>query len=55
MKIKVWVCTNKVGSKSVREIEINDDEWNEMEESEKDDICMETMNEMIEWGYKTLS
>lgn len=55
MKLSVWACTNKVGSKSLREIEIDDEELEGMTEEERekyiDEYCQDEMRQMIEWGW----
>lgn len=51
MKIRVWVATRKVGSKCESTIEVDADEWHEMCDEEKEELCQEKMFAMIEWGY----
>ena len=56
MKIKVFVSTNKVGSRCESEIEIDDSELEGYEGSEREEFitesCRDAMFEMIEWGYE---
>jgi len=52
IKIMVWVCTNKIGSRSERIIEFDKDEWERIGELGRDEACSETMHEMIEWNYE---
>ena len=47
MKIRVEVSTNKVGSKSTREVELDDDTPDE----DIDQIVEDVKNEMIEWNW----
>lgn len=49
--VTVYVRTDKIGSRCTREIEFDAEEWADMSESEKDEVCRETMFEMIEWGF----
>ncbi len=48
-KIKVTVQTNKVGSKC-EEI-IDEPDWDEMTDDERENVCMDVMFEMIDWNY----
>jgi hypothetical protein len=51
MKVTVSVSTNRVGSNTTREIEVDDEEWASMTEAEREEFCKETMFEMISWDY----
>ncbi len=55
IKVKVSVSTWKVGSQTETELEFNRDEWEEMSDEERDDICREQMFELIEWNYEVVS
>ena len=50
MKIRVWVSTNKINSKCVREIEIDDDTI----DSDIEQIAEDTKNEMTEWNWEKI-
>lgn len=56
MKVKVWVCTNKVGSKSERIIDVDVDD--DMTSDERESSINEQVNEfilsgtLVEWGWK---
>ena len=56
MRIKIWVSTNKVGSKCEKIISIPDDEWEDWRdnghEQERDEFLLEQMNDMIEWNWE---
>ena len=52
MKVKVYVSTRYVGSKSEDIIEIDDEEWADMSDREKDEVMQEAMFDLIEWGYE---
>lgn len=49
--ITVSVSTNRVGSRTEREITFDRLEWESMTEKERDEVCLDTMFEMIEWNY----
>lgn len=54
MKIKLWASTKYVGSKATREITVDDDEWAEMSESDKDEFMLEEFwnSNIVEWGWE---
>lgn len=56
MKFILYVGTGFVGCKHEDEIEIDDDEYNDMTESERtaylDSVAQEFMNDRIEYGWK---
>lgn len=54
MKVKVWLKTNLVNSERYKIIEIDDEEWNDMFDAEREDVCREVMFEMIDWGFEEL-
>lgn len=51
IKIIVYLNTNKVGSKVTKSFETEKADWESMSDEEKDELCKETMEEMIEWGW----
>lgn len=52
MTITVYVATNKLGSKCSHDFEIPDQEWAEMNEAEREKLCLEVMFNMIEWNWQ---
>lgn len=54
MKVRLWVMTDRVGSKVEREIGVDDEDWEDMDDLEKDRMMFDTLtnSSMIEWGYK---
>lgn len=54
MKVKVYVSTGYVGSKKEDVVEIDDEEWTDMSENERNDYFLEVMFEMINWGWEPL-
>lgn len=52
MKITVWAQTNKVGSRSETSFEIDKEEWDEMPEDERTDLCREMLPNIINWGWE---
>lgn len=53
-KIVGYVMTDRVGSKSEFEFEIDDDELAHLSEREIDDMALEAMYERIEWNYEVV-
>lgn len=54
VKIKVFVSTNKVGSKTERIIEVDRDEYDEMLPLDIEDMCKEVMYDMIIWDFEVV-
>lgn len=54
VKIKVHVSTGKVGSRVGTEIEVDADDWADMDAKERDEMCRDRMFELIEWGYEVV-
>ena len=53
MKVEITVRTDKVGSNMERIIKIDDDEWNDMDDQERDEHALGiVLQNMIEWGYE---
>lgn len=52
-KFKLWIATDRVGSKTDREVEVDAEEWEELSETERDEYMYdELMNScMFEWGF----
>ena len=53
-KIRVWICTNKVGSKCEDVVEYSDEEWEEMHESEREQELQSVVWNVAEWGYEVV-
>jgi len=53
MKIKIWVATDKVGSKTERVISLDNKSWNEANEWERDEMIFDELvnKSLFEWGY----
>lgn len=51
LKIKVFIRTDKVGSKCEDSFTIDNDEWQQMGEEEQQKMCREVAFNMGEWGY----
>jgi hypothetical protein len=55
MEIEVWVATNRVGSKVTRTINIPDEDFEGMNQEEKENYIDQEAQlvlwEMIEWGW----
>lgn len=54
VKVKVWISTNKVGSKCEDTIEIDREEWESMTDDEKDDACQDAAFNHLDWGWKVI-
>jgi hypothetical protein len=54
MNIRVWVKTDKVGSKSETFIRVNKEEWKNMWEQDREELCRVVMLDMIEWNYEVV-
>lgn len=52
MKIKVFIRTDKVGSKCESVVDVP--EWGEMDASEREEFCKEIAFNMGEWGFEEL-
>lgn len=58
MKIKVYVATNRVGSKVEHEFEIDDSEFDGLNETEREQLINEYAHDevfdtgMFEWGWE---
>jgi hypothetical protein len=56
MKLKVWIATDKVGSKCERIVEVPDEELEDMDDQQRQEYFEEYASEeiwnMAEWGWK---
>lgn len=46
--IKVWAETNRVGSRNETSFTMPKDEWEEMSEKQRDEICQEALWDLID-------
>jgi hypothetical protein len=53
VKITIYVATNRVGSKAIREIVVDDEEWELLSMNEKDELMLEELWQtgLVEWGW----
>ncbi len=54
IKVKVTIQTDMVGSKCTDILEIDQSEWDEMTDRQKDEYCKESAFQMMEWGYDVI-
>lgn len=53
MKLRIWVCTDRVGSKVERTIDVDPDDWKGDAREHDAYVWDEIQNtSMIEWGYE---
>lgn len=52
MRIKVWVRTDKVGSKCEREIDIDEDD--DISDASMEEIALQEVWSMAEWGWEKI-
>lgn len=52
VKIRVWLRTDKVGSKCEEIVEFEGDDWESLSDHERDEECREIAFGMGEWGYE---
>lgn len=55
VKVEITVKTNKIGSKASRTIDFDKEVWEEMTHDDKEEVCRETMQEMIEWDWNEIN
>lgn len=49
--IQIYIGTRKVGSECKDSFEIEREIWEEMSESEQEELCKEAAFGMMEWGF----
>jgi len=49
--IKVWVETKTLGSSHSRSVEVDKETWEKLSEQERHDLMLDTLYELIDWGY----
>jgi hypothetical protein len=52
MKVTVKVSTRKVGSECTTEFEIDDQEWRDMGDDDRENMARDAMWELVEWTYE---
>lgn len=52
IEIKITVRTDRVGSEDERVVEFDREEWQDMDEMERKEACLEIMIEMVQWDYE---
>lgn len=52
VKVKVFLRTNKVGSKCEETLEFFCEEWEQMTDDEKEAACLDAAFNMGEWGWE---
>jgi hypothetical protein len=52
VKIRYWVATNKVGSKSENYFEMDREDWESMTPEEQEAFMFECVQDMFEWNYE---
>lgn len=53
-KFRVWVSTDKVGSKCEDTHEIDDEDFQSMSENDVEQAMQEVMFNMIEWSFEPI-
>jgi len=53
-KFEVFIQTNKVGSRCADIVEFEDEEWEDMSESEREETMKEIAFNYLDWGFKEL-
>ena len=52
VEVEISVSIGLVGCRQTTTIAFDKDEWESMDDTERDKACMETMFDMIEWNYE---
>jgi hypothetical protein len=52
VKIKMWVTTDRVGSKSTRTLEFDREDWDVMSDLEKEEAVHDELWRVISWGWE---
>lgn len=52
IKVKVWIKTDKVGSKCETTLPFSKEEWAELDDDDKEEACKDAAFDMIEWGFE---
>jgi len=52
VKIRVWIATNRVGSRVEDTVEVDAAAWAAMSEDEREALCMDVAFEMVDWGFE---
>ena len=53
MKVEIWMATDRVGSRMMRTVEFDDEEWAELSEDERYEYVWAVIQEngWISWGW----
>lgn len=54
VKIRMWVTTDRVGSKSTRLTEVDREDWESFSDVEKDQMLSDEVWRIIEWGWEEI-
>lgn len=54
MKIRVTAHTDRVGSSSSTEFEMDEEEWNSYSDQEKEEICLDSLWNLIDWNWEVI-
>lgn len=54
VRVKVTVCTKKIGSECEDEIEFDREDWDSMSEQEREQACFESVWNMAEWNWREI-
>jgi hypothetical protein len=54
-KFKLWLSTDKVGSRCEYEITIGDGELEEMTDDELEEYMLQKLHEKLNWSYEKVS
>ena len=51
MVIKFWIQTDRQGSLCEDSFQIDDEEWGNLSEEEKEEMCRDAAFNYLEWGW----
>ena len=51
MNVRVWIQTDRVGSKVEEIVEVDDEEWTSMSEDEREEFCRNVAFNKMDWGW----
>jgi hypothetical protein len=55
MRLKIYVSTNKVGSLCEDIIDIDKEDWEIMDDREKNEFVLEQLMSIMDWGWEELN
>jgi hypothetical protein len=53
--LRYWIQTDKIGSKIINEMEVDDEDWQSMSEDEREELARDAAFERMEWGWEVKS